>query len=122
MINQNLFIFEFVSGGGYNQCDMPSSLFCEGYAMLRVIVEDFKKLGFKISILLDKRISHLSRYLNSDLIQFVKPKEDFLKKYIDKPINVIQNVIPPPMMLVLLFFKKPIAELIFVLIVSNKLC
>jgi len=83
MINQNLFIFEFVSGGGYNQCDMPSSLFCEGYAMLRVIVEDFKKLGFKVSILLDKRISHLSRYLNSDIIQFVKPKEDFLQKYID---------------------------------------
>jgi len=83
MINQNLFIFEFVSGGGYNRRDIPSSLFCEGYAMLRTIVEDFKKLGFKITTLLDKRISHLSRYLNSDIVKFVNTKEDFLKKYID---------------------------------------
>jgi len=83
MINQNLFIFEFVSGGGYNQFEIPSSLFCEGYAMLRTVVEDFKKLGFQITTLLDKRISHLSCYLNSDIVKFVKPKEDFLKKYID---------------------------------------
>lgn len=83
MINQNLFIFEFVSGGGYNRRDIPSSLFCEGYAMLRTIVEDFKKLGFKITTLLDRRISHLSRYLISDIVKFVNPKEDFLKKYID---------------------------------------
>ena len=83
MTDQNLFIFEFVSGGGYNQLDIPSSLFCEGYAMLRTIVEDFKKLGFKITTLLDKRISYLSRYLNSDIIKFVKPKDDFLEIYID---------------------------------------
>jgi predicted ATP-grasp superfamily ATP-dependent carboligase len=83
MINQNLFIFEFVSGGGYNQRDIPSSLFCEGYAMLRTIVEDFKKLGFIITVLMDIRISHLSRYLHSDIVKFVNPKEDFLKKYID---------------------------------------
>ncbi len=83
MIDQKLFIFEFVSGGGYNQSEIPSSLFCEGYAMLRVIVEDFKKLGFKITTLLDKRFGHLSRYLNCDTVKFVKPLEDFLNKYID---------------------------------------
>jgi predicted ATP-grasp superfamily ATP-dependent carboligase len=83
MIPQNLFIFEFVSGGGYNKVNIPSSLFCEGFAMLRTTVEDFKKLGFKITILLDERIHHLSRYLNSDEVKFVKKKEDFLTKYID---------------------------------------
>ncbi len=83
MINQKLFIFEFVSGGGYNQLDIPSSLFCEGYAMLRTIAEDFKKLGFQITTLLDKRISHLSRYLYSDIVKLVKPKDDFLEKYIE---------------------------------------
>jgi len=81
MTNQKLFIFEFVSGGGYNQLDIPSSLFCEGYAMLRTIVEDFKKLGFQITTLLDKRISHLSRYLKTDKVKFVKPKDDYLKIY-----------------------------------------
>ncbi|NVM17356.1 MAG: ATP-grasp domain-containing protein [Candidatus Lokiarchaeota archaeon] len=81
MISQKLFIFEFVSGGGYNQLDIPSSLFCEGYAMLRTITEDFKKLGFHITTLLDKRISHLSRYLKSDIVKFVNPKDDYLKIY-----------------------------------------
>lgn len=81
MINQKLFIFEFVSGGGYNQLDIPSSLFCEGYAMLRTIAEDFKKLGFQITTLLDKRISHLSRYLKTDMVKFVNPKDDYLKIY-----------------------------------------
>ena len=81
MINQKLFIFEFVSGGGYNQLDIPSSLFCEGYAMLRSIVEDFKKLGFQITTLLDKRISHLSRFLKTDIVKFVESKDDYLKIY-----------------------------------------
>ena len=81
MINQKLFIFEFVSGGGYNQLDIPSSLFCEGYAMLRTIAEDFKKLGFQITTLLDKRISHLSRYLKTEMVKFVNPKDDYLKIY-----------------------------------------
>ena len=83
MIDQNLFIFEFVSGGGFNQSNIPSSLFCEGFAMLRAIVEDFKKLGFKITTLLDERFSYLSRYLNCDIVQTVKYTEDFLIKYID---------------------------------------
>lgn len=82
MINQHLFIFEFVSGGGYNQLDIPSSLFCEGFAMLRSTVEDFKKLGFKITTLIDERISYLSQYLNCDELKIVKDCDDFLKRYI----------------------------------------
>lgn len=82
MINQHLFIFEFVSGGGYNQHDIPSSLFCEGFAMLRSTVEDFKKLGFKITTLIDERISYLSQYLNCDEVKIVKNYDDFLKRYI----------------------------------------
>jgi len=81
MTNQKLFIFEFVSGGGYNKLDIPSSLFCEGFAMLRTIAEDFKKLGFHTTTLLDKRISHLSRYLKTDMVKLVKPKDDYLKIY-----------------------------------------
>jgi len=81
MYNQKIFIFEFVSGGGYNQVDIPLSLFCEGYAMLRTTIEDFKKLGFQIITLLDKRISHLARYLKTDMVKFVKPEDDYLKIY-----------------------------------------
>ena len=81
MFNQKIFIFEFVSGGGYNQVDIPSSLFCEGYAMLRTTIEDFKKLGYQIITLLDVRISHLSRYLKTDMVKLVKPEDEFLKIY-----------------------------------------
>ena len=81
MYNQKIFIFEFVSGGGYNQVDFPLSLFCEGYAMLRTTIEDFKKLGFQIITLLDKRISHLARYLKTNMVKLVKPEDEFLKIY-----------------------------------------
>jgi len=83
MINQKIFIFEFVSGGGYNQVDIPSSLFCEGYAMLRTIIEDFKKLGFQITTLLDIRIDFLSQYLKADLIKLVRKNDDYIKIYTD---------------------------------------
>ncbi len=83
MINQKIFIFEFVSGGGYNQVDIPSSLFCEGYAMLRTIIEDFKKLGFQITTLLDIRIDFLSQYLKVDKIKLVRKNDDYIKVYTD---------------------------------------
>jgi len=81
--NQKIFIFEFVSGGGYNQVDIPSSLFCEGYAMLRTTIEDFKKLGFKIITLLDIRIDFLSQYLKADIIELVKKNDEYIKIYTD---------------------------------------
>ncbi len=83
MTNQKIFIFEFVSGGGYNQVDIPSSLFCEGYAMLRTIIEDFKKLGFQITTLLDIRIDFLSQYLEADKVKLVKKNDDYIKIYTD---------------------------------------
>ncbi len=83
MFHQDIFIFEFVSGGGFNQVGIPSSLFCEGYAMLRTIIEDFKKLGFHITTLLDSRIEFLSPYMKVDVIKSVGLEEDYLKKYTD---------------------------------------
>ena len=83
MANQKIFIFEFVSGGGYNKVDIPSSLFCEGYAMLRTTIEDFKKLGFQIITLLDIRIEFLSQYLKADKIELVKKIDDYIKIYTD---------------------------------------
>ena len=83
MVNQKIFIFEFVCGGGYNQVDIPSSLFCEGYAMLRTIIEDFKKLGFQITTLLDIRIDFLSQYLEADKVKLVKKNDDYIKIYTD---------------------------------------
>ena len=83
MFHQDIFIFEFVSGGGFNQVEIPSSLICEGYAMLRTIIADFKNLGFHITTLLDSRIEFLSQYIKADVIKSVKMDEDYLKKYTD---------------------------------------
>lgn len=83
MLKQDIFIFEFVSGGGFNQIETPSSLFCEGFAMLRTIIEDFKNLGFHITTLLDSRIEFLSRYMKADVIKSVQSEENYLKKYTD---------------------------------------
>ncbi len=81
MANQKIFIFEFVSGGGYNKVDIPSSLFCEAYAMLRTLIADFKKLGFQITTLLDFRINFLSQYLEADKIKLVRKNDDYIKIY-----------------------------------------
>ncbi len=81
MINQKIFIFEFVSGGGFNQVDIPPSLYSEGYAMLRTIIADFRKLGFHITTLLDFRINFLSQYLEADKIKLVRKNDDYIKLY-----------------------------------------
>jgi len=83
MINKKIFVFEFASGGGFNKVDIPPSLFCEGYAMLKTIIADFKKLGFHITTLLDIRIDFLSQYLKADKIKLVRKNDDYKKVYTD---------------------------------------
>ncbi|MFX0056954.1 MAG: ATP-grasp domain-containing protein [Candidatus Hodarchaeota archaeon] len=81
-MNQNkIFIFEFVSGGGFNNVEIPPSLFCEGFAMLRSIISDFKKIDFEISSLLDDRISYLSQYIAADFIDIVSSNDEFISKF-----------------------------------------
>jgi len=81
MEKKKIFIFEFVSGGGYNTVTIPTSLFCEGYSMLRSIIEDFTDLGFEVLTLLDKRIEFLAKYLRSNAIAFVDKNENYIEKY-----------------------------------------
>jgi predicted ATP-grasp superfamily ATP-dependent carboligase len=71
-----IFIFEFISGGGFNHVDIPISLFTEGFGMLRVIAEDFKNLGFQIKTLIDYRIQHMIRYLKTDFTMEINQNMD----------------------------------------------
>ena len=83
-MNKNrIFIFEFVSGGGFNRVEIPSSLFCEGYGMLRSIIADFKAINLEVVTLLDYRITFLSEYLNADHIKEVNVGDNFIKKFKD---------------------------------------
>ena len=81
MKKERIFIFEFVSGGGFSQVNIPISLLCEGFGMLNSIITDFKKLDFEISSLLDFRIFSLSKVLAADEIIKINSNEDFHKKF-----------------------------------------
>jgi predicted ATP-grasp superfamily ATP-dependent carboligase len=87
MIRNHIFIFEFVSGGGFNQSTIPSSLLCEGFGMLRSIIEDFKSMNFFVSTILDSKISFLSHLLKIDTVALVGAKDNYLdifEKYVEK--------------------------------------
>ena len=78
-----IFIFEFVSGGGFSQIKIPTSLFCEGFGMLRSIIADFKALNFEIYTILDHRIFFLSNFLQADIVRKVNERtiiQPFSKK------------------------------------------
>ncbi|MFW9970868.1 MAG: hypothetical protein ACFFDF_11780, partial [Candidatus Odinarchaeota archaeon] len=79
MANNKIFIFEFVSGGGFNRSNIPISLFCEGFAMLRSIIADFKALDFEIQTMLDYRIYFLSKFIQANLIRKVGEKNNYLE-------------------------------------------
>ncbi|TFG08569.1 MAG: ATP-grasp domain-containing protein [Promethearchaeota archaeon] len=79
MSKERVFIFEYVSGGGYNQVDIPNSLFCEGFGMLRSIIEDFSALNFEISTLMDYRILNLASFLKTNIIKPVHERDNFIK-------------------------------------------
>jgi len=81
MNKSKIFICEFASSGGFNQKNIPSSLFCEGFGMLRSIIEDFRAIDFTIHTLLDYRISYLSKYLQADNIKYVSEKDSFVKEF-----------------------------------------
>ncbi len=80
-MKDKIFIFEYISGGGLNKVNIPTSLFCEGFSMLRSIIADFKTLGFEISTLLDLRVSFLSKFLQADVIRNVSPYENYIKAF-----------------------------------------
>ncbi|TET58378.1 MAG: ATP-grasp domain-containing protein [Promethearchaeota archaeon] len=73
-----IFIFEFVSGGGFSQVNIPTSLFCEGFGMLRSIIADFKALDFEIHTILDFRIFFLSKFLQADDTKKVNLNENYI--------------------------------------------
>lgn len=80
MTGNSIFLFEYITGGGFNRFDIPASLFCEGFGMLKSLINDFHELKFDISTLIDERISKLSENLpiNSHTIE---KKDDFLSSY-----------------------------------------
>ncbi len=83
-MNKNkLLIFEYVSGGGFSNTTIPTSLLCEGFGMLRSITKDFSLLDFEIYTMLDYRISFLSKFLQADNIIKIQKNENYIKYFKD---------------------------------------
>jgi len=91
-----IFIFEFVSGGGFSRINIPTSLFCEGFGMLRSIIADFKALDFEIYTILDQRIFFLSNFLEADIIRIVNENDDYLSIFKETVKNCYYTFIIAP--------------------------
>lgn len=81
MTKNRIFIFEWVSGGGFNSITIPSSLFCEGFGMLRSLILDFKKLGFEVVTQIDIRIKNLIPFIEIDQVNIIDSKDDVYKEF-----------------------------------------
>ncbi|TFG25982.1 MAG: ATP-grasp domain-containing protein [Promethearchaeota archaeon] len=81
MTKNRIFIFEYISGGGFNKMAIPLSLFSEGFGMLKVSIQDFKSLGFEVKTILDYRISSLASQLDCDIMKEITGKMDFTPEF-----------------------------------------
>jgi predicted ATP-grasp superfamily ATP-dependent carboligase len=63
-----LLIYEHVSGGGFADEPIPSSVLSEGFGMLRTLISDFKAAGHYVTTLLDSRVARLNPPLGADCI------------------------------------------------------
>jgi predicted ATP-grasp superfamily ATP-dependent carboligase len=61
-----LLIYEYVSGGGFAEKPIPSSILSEGFGMLRTITEDAKAAGHNVTTVLDSRIAKLNLPLEAE--------------------------------------------------------
>ena len=62
-------IFEFITGGGFAQKDLPESLFNEGLLMLNALVKDFDTLpSIQLTVMLDWRCKELEFPDNIEIV------------------------------------------------------
>ncbi|MEM3437514.1 MAG: ATP-grasp domain-containing protein [Nitrososphaerales archaeon] len=89
-------ILEYISGGGFSDKNLPSSILSEGYGMLNSALFDFKEAGHKTYTLLDSRIALFKPPLRADKIHLVNSKEEFKIKIVDLLKNAEISLIIAP--------------------------
>ena len=52
-----ILVFEYVSGGGYADQKLSSSILSEAYGVQRTIISDFKTAGHNVTTLMDYRLA-----------------------------------------------------------------
>ncbi len=76
----DIFVCEFVSGGGLASEDVSSSLFSEAFAMLRVLASGFASSGDQVVTLIDERIAPIKEILPATTTFTINSKADFFRK------------------------------------------
>ncbi|PVX24571.1 MAG: hypothetical protein CW716_09790 [Candidatus Bathyarchaeum sp.] len=73
-------IVEYVSGGGYGDQKISSSILSEGYGMLRSLISDCKTAGHNVTTLLDSRLKEFSPPNQADNAIYVASPTELLTK------------------------------------------
>ena len=76
----NLLIIEHVSGGGYANMKLSSSILSEGYGMLRSLISDCKAAGHNVTTLLDSRLKAFNPPNEADQIVTVSSSNEVDEK------------------------------------------
>lgn len=74
-----VFIQEFATGGGLVGQSLSPELLLEGFAMLRKLITNFRKMNFDIITTLDGRLEYLQEYFEANTIILIHKQSDFLK-------------------------------------------
>ncbi|NHJ04604.1 MAG: ATP-grasp domain-containing protein [Candidatus Heimdallarchaeota archaeon] len=75
-----IFIQEFSTGGGFAQTLLDFNLIIEGFGMLRLLIQNFKRLNLEVITTLDSRLLFLIDFLEADEILLINQGESFLEK------------------------------------------
>jgi len=84
----NVLIFEYVSGGGYANQKLSSSILSEAYGMLRSLVSDFKNAGHNITTLMDSRLMEVNAPIEVSKIFPV-----YAQNKIEKKLEELSNLV-----------------------------
>jgi predicted ATP-grasp superfamily ATP-dependent carboligase len=73
-------LFEHVSGGGYANMNLSSSILSEGYGMLRSLISDCKAAGHNVTTLMDSRLKEFNPPNEADKIISVSSSKELSAK------------------------------------------
>jgi predicted ATP-grasp superfamily ATP-dependent carboligase len=78
-----LLVYEYISGGGFGDDQIPKNVLCEGFGMLRTLITDFKAAGHSVTTTIDQRISALNPPIKADSILSVSSPQEMEEKFLE---------------------------------------
>jgi predicted ATP-grasp superfamily ATP-dependent carboligase len=76
-------IFEYISGGGYSDQKLSSSILSEAYGMLRCLISDCKTAGHNVTTLMDSRLIAFDAPIEAENIVPVHSQDEVYEKLKD---------------------------------------